>query len=76
MGPGMGNLLIRRGLHTGLQEVIAEETAGSRGDVGCVLCLGHNKGMEEAASALAACFFSLGPCRAACHALQTLTLSF
>ena len=33
--------------------MIAEETAGSRGDVGCVLCLGHNKGMEEAASLLA-----------------------
>ncbi len=44
-----------------LQEIVAEETAGPAGDVGCVLCLGHNKGMEEAASSLAVCCHHLHP---------------
>ena len=37
------------------QELIAEETAKRKDDVACVLCVGHNKGMEEAASHLAVC---------------------
>lgn len=35
------------------QEVVAAEVEKRREQIHCVLCLGHNKGMEEAASSLA-----------------------
>ncbi|EIE24497.1 phosphoglycerate mutase-like protein [Coccomyxa subellipsoidea C-169] len=35
-----------------LQGLVVEEVKKTGGDVACVLCLGHNKGMEEAASSL------------------------
>ena len=36
-----------------VQEVVAAEVAKRAEQVRCVLCLGHNKGMEEAATSLA-----------------------
>lgn len=46
-----------------LQDVITEETADSNAT--CVLCLGHNKGWEEAASSFVGEKVKLQPCTAA-----------
>lgn len=35
------------------QGLVTAEVQKKSGEVGCVLCVGHNKGMEEAASSLA-----------------------
>lgn len=35
------------------QGLVTAEVEKKSGDVSCVLCVGHNKGMEEAASSLA-----------------------
>ena len=35
-----------------MQEVVSEEVEKLKEQVRCVLCLGHNKGMEEAATSL------------------------
>jgi phosphohistidine phosphatase SixA len=42
------------------QELVAAAVEEKRGEVSCVLCLGHNKGMEETASFLAVCHASPG----------------
>ena len=36
-----------------MQEVVVAEVEKRKEQVNCVLCLGHNKGMEEAATSLA-----------------------
>ena len=36
-----------------MQEVVSGEVEKRKEQVRCVLCLGHNKGMEEAATSLA-----------------------
>jgi phosphohistidine phosphatase SixA len=36
-----------------VQEVVSEEVEKRKEQIRCVLCLGHNKGMEEAATSLA-----------------------
>ena len=38
---------------TPVQEVVSAEVEKRKEQVRCVLCLGHNKGMEEAATSLA-----------------------
>ena len=45
--------------HRAVQEVVTAEVDDRKEQVHCVLCLGHNKGMEEAATSLAVGPFSL-----------------
>ena len=56
-------------LHTRSQEVIrsvvCDVTAEARQPFACVLCVGHNKGWEEAASELSRAAVSLAPANAA-----------
>lgn len=55
---------IRANADTGcvmLQELVVAAVGKREGEVGCVLCLGHNKGMEEAASLLAVSFVTANP---------------
>ncbi len=45
-----------------MQEVVVAEVEKRKEQIHCVLCLGHNKGMEEAATSLAVSRESPAPC--------------